>query len=133
MTYRVGTVKDLRQIKELVDATGYYSPIDPVAMGGQWAVAEHNGNIHGCVWFMIEPPNVFMDYWVGNGRTALRLLASLEIPFRKHKVTLIRAMIHESNTDAIQMAIQGLGAYGQTGYAMIVKELQYGNAENNDN
>lgn len=123
MTYRVGTVKDLRQIKELVDATGYYSPIDPVAMGGHWAVAEHEGTIHGCVWFMMESPNVYMDYWVGSGRTALRLLASLRIPLKENRVTMIRAMIHESNKDAIKMAVSGLEAYGQTGYALIAKEI----------
>jgi hypothetical protein len=134
MIYRVGLGKDHTKIKELVDATGYYNPIFPRHMGGRWVVAEHDGEIRACAWCMIERPNAYIDYWVGTGRTAFRLMAELEIAFRKAGVTMVRAMIHESNTNAIRLAVDGLGVYGQTGYVLIAKELQNGTAENdNDN
>ena len=132
MTYRVGLGKDHAAIKKMVDDTGYYNPIFPESMGGRWVVAEHEGDIRACVWCMIERPNAYLDYWVGTGRTAFRLLAELELGLRKAGVTLVRAMIHESNTSALRMAVDGLEAYGQRGYALIAKELQNGNEENRD-
>lgn len=132
MEYRVGIPKDFKKIKALVDATGYYNPIFPETMGGHWAVAEHEGEIRACAWVILERPNAFLDYWVGTGRTALKLLAELECTLRKAGVTMVRAMIHESNSSAINMAINALGAYGATGYALVVKELQNGIKDNND-
>ena len=132
MIYRVGKPTDFEQIKALVGTTGYYNPIFPDTMGGHWVVAEHEGKIHACAWCILERPNAYLDYWVGKGRTALRLLAELEMGFRKLGITMVRSMIHASNTNAIQMAINGLGAYGATGYALVVKELRNGNTEDDN-
>ena len=132
MNYRVGTVADYHQIKKLVDDTGYYNPIFPSMAGGHWVVAENEGTIHACVWCMIEKPNAYMDYWVGTGRTALKLMVKLEAGLRQIGITLVRAMIHDSNTSEIRMAIDALGASGATGYAIIAKELRNGNEDNHD-
>ena len=133
MIYRVGLVKDHAAIKELVDDTGYYNEIFPERMGGRWIVAEHDGKLHACVWAMIEKPNAYIDYWVGTGRTAFRLLAEVEVALRKLGVVLVRAMIHETNKSAVNMAINGLGTFGGTGYVFIAKELKNGTAEDIDN
>lgn len=132
MVYRVGKPSDFSKIKALVDSTGYYNPICPETMGGHWVVAEHDGEIHACAWCIIERPNAYLDYWVGKSCTALRLLKALEAKFLELKITMVRAMIHESNAPAINMAINGLGAYGATGYALVVKELRNGNEDNHD-
>lgn len=132
MIYRVGLGRDHQAIKELVNATGYYNPIFPETMGGRWVVAENDGTILGCVWVMIEKPNAYIDFWVGKGRTAARLLAEVESGLERLGIKLIRAMIHESNESAIRMACYGLGCYGATGYVLIAKELQNGRTEDND-
>ena len=124
MIYRVAIAKDHTAIKELVDATGYYNPIDPGTMGGRWVLAEHDGVLHACAWVMLEPPNAYIDYWVGTGRTAARLLAEVGVALKSYGITMVRAMIHETNKNAIRLACHGLGAYGGKGYALIAKELK---------
>lgn len=131
MIYRVAGTNDYAAIKEYVDKTDYFNPIDPGTLGGHWVIAEHEGQVHGTIWFFASPPHAYIDYWTGKGRTALRLGQLVEALLAKNGVRYIHGAIHVSNLDAARLAIHGNGMLGHLQYILLMKELTDGQTEVN--
>lgn len=122
MNYRLGIPEDHERIKSFVEDTGVYHDVRPDIMGGQWMIAESDGQIRGTVWFFGQAPNVYVDYLAGKGIVASKLMARLELALRQLGVKWVRSMIHSTNKPALRLA----GAHGLQGaadYVFVAKEL----------
>lgn len=127
MEYRIARSEDLPDIAEYIASKEHFLPCDPGQLGGTWLVAEDNTGIRGTVWFFMQEPHMYVDYWAADTpRTAARLGVVLEAGIKKHipSVRYIHGLILTSNTASVRLAI-GLGMNAQDGYTLVYKELEW--------
>jgi hypothetical protein len=118
---REGLPEDFPKIAEFVKK--HVTVCNPELIGGHWLIAERDGEIVGTIWFFGEHPNAYVDYWIGQGKVAAKLLIELEIMFRLLGIRYVRAVTHASNTNAKRMATDGIGAASIDNYTFFCKEL----------
>lgn len=135
MKYRVATIADYPAITNLINSSGYYSPMAATDLDGPIIVAERSdGSLAGCLWAMVCGRHAFLDYLVvenHNGRVALMLMLGMEKLLKEHNVQFVRGMISSDNRSALRLNAS-MGAALQDGYTLGYKRLQNGPAEGRD-
>jgi hypothetical protein len=131
MNYRVAKIDDYPAITGLINGCGYYAPMAATDLDGPIIIAEHDGELKGCLWAMVCGRHAFIDYLVaptGSGRVALMLMLAMEKLLREAGVIHVRGHIASHNKPAVRIA-HALGGITQPGYDLAYKRLQNGNAE----
>ena len=125
MDYELATEKDWPQIIEMVSEK-HYVP-EPYSLGGHWLVAKNGEKIYGTIWFFMEMPHVFIDYWTAShGRIAAKLMAKLQLICGEVGIKYLHATIHESDKGALRLAVQGFGGIDDGPYRRVFKEIPNG-------
>ena len=128
MDYRVATALDFPAITELINGSGYYGPMSAAELDGPIVIAEHDGELKGCVWAMVCGRHAFVDYLCvkpGNGRVALMLCLGMEKLLRDHGVKYVRANVASHNLPAVRV-LNSMGMACDPGYDLAYKRLQDG-------
>lgn len=128
MQYRVAKAEDLPAITELVNGCGYYAPMSAAELDGLIIVAEHDGELYGCLWAMVCRRHAFLDYFVvrpGHGRVAVLLGMAMEKALQQLGVQYVRANVMTDNLPAVRVS-QAVGMVLQHGYDLAYKRLQDG-------
>ena len=131
MNYRVATIADYPAITGLINSTGYYGPMAATDLDGPIIVAEHEGELKGCLWAMVCGRHAFLDYFVvkpSNGRVAFMLALAMEKLLRENGVKFLRGNIRSDNKPARRIA-KSMGAVIMPDYDLAYKRLPDGNAE----
>lgn len=131
MDYRMAGPSDFPAIREFLDGTEYFHPVNPSDIGGHWIIAEHDGKIRGTVWCFIEAPQCFVDYWAANGAVvAAKVIECLRKFCVVNGVRFVHGIIASNNLPAQRLALQGFEALVAGPYTRMFKELPNGEPEN---
>jgi RimJ/RimL family protein N-acetyltransferase len=127
MVYREGTPADYPAITELISTGDYYLPTNAAEIGGQWIVAEHDGQIIGTIWAFAAGPQAYVDYWYvrpewRHGMVPAKLVMLMQAALQNHGVRFVRACILTNNQSAKRL-LAALDMAVDDGYSMAYKEL----------
>lgn len=131
MNYRVATIVDYPAITELINSSEYYAPMAATDLDGPIIVAEHEGELKGCLWAMVCGRHAFLDYFVvqpSNGRVAFMLMLAMEKLLQENGVRFVRGTIRSDNRPARRIAAS-MGGVLMSGYDLGYKRLPDGNSK----
>jgi hypothetical protein len=124
MNYRLAKESEWPQVIKMV-AEQHYVP-EPYSLGGHWMVAESDGKIHGAIWFFMEAPHMFIDYWTAtNSKVATKLLGALIKNCPEIGARYLHATILEGSP-GLRMATEGFGGMDDGPYRRVFKEIPHG-------
>jgi hypothetical protein len=131
MDVRLGGEADYPQIEEFIEKRQYFQTLDCKKLGGTWILAfSDSGELRATLWFFMEPPHAYIDYWAGSGQALAALSLLAEALLVEKGIRYVRGVIGYDNTNAQRYAGTGLGMLNDGyPYALVYKEIAHGAAD----